>query len=317
MTPPRFWQHRGPLPWLLAPAAAVVTALARRRAARPGWRAPVPVLCCGNAGVGGAGKTTVVLDLAHRLRARGLAVHCLTRGYGGRVAGVLRVDPSRHAAAMVGDEPLLLAEAAPTWVGADRAASARAAVEEGAEVLLMDDGLQNPGLVKTASLLVVDGAVGFGNGCVMPAGPLREPAAAAAARCRSAVLIGVDRAAARAALGGLSVLEAWLTPARALPGERVFAFCGIGRPAKFFDTVAASGAVLAGTAAFPDHHPYSNRDLERVLAAAAERGARLLTTPKDHARLSPEWRRAVDVLGVQLSWRDPAAIERWLDEALA
>ena len=151
----------------------------------------------------------------------------------------------------------------------------------------------------------------------MPAGPLREPAAAAAARCRAAVLIGVDRAAARAALGGLSVLEAWLTPARALPGERVFAFCGIGRPAKFFDTVAASGAVLAGTAAFPDHHPYSNRDLERVLAAAAERGARPLTTPKDHARLSPEWRRAVDVLGVQLSWRDAAAIEQWLDEALA
>ena len=258
---PNFWQRDGLVPALLSPAASLVAAATRRRVRRPGWRAPVPVLCCGNASVGGAGKTTVVLDLIHRLRRRGVAVHCLTRGYGGRVKGtcVARRSGPVTPAALVGDEPLLLAAAAPTWVGADRAASARAAVAAGAELLLMDDGLQNPGLEKTASLLIVDGAVGFGNGRVMPAGPLRETVAAAAARCRAGVLIGADTAGARSAVGDLPVLDAWLVPDRTLDGERVFAFCGIGRPGKFFETVTVAGADLAGSRSFPDHHMFYRR----------------------------------------------------------
>ena len=182
MRPPAWWDRGGAIPRLLAPAATLVAAAGARRMSRVGWRAPVPVLCCGNATVGGAGKTTVALDLAARLRARAVAVHVLTRGYGGRARGPLRVDPARHDAALVGDEPLLLAAVAPTWVCADRAAGARAAVTDGAGALLMDDGLQNPTLSKTASLLVIDGAAGFGNGRVLPAGPLREPVAAAAPR---------------------------------------------------------------------------------------------------------------------------------------
>ena len=317
MTPPRFWQRAGAIPALLSPAAAVVAAVTRRRARETGWRAPVPVLCCGNAGVGGAGKTTVVLDLVHRLQVRGIAVHCLTRGYRGRVRGVLRVDPSQHEAALVGDEPLLLAAVTPTWVGADRAAAARAAVAAGAEVLLMDDGLQHARLAKTASFLVIDGAVGFGNGRVLPAGPLREPAAAAAARCRAAILIGADQAAARAAIGSLPVLDAWLIPDRVLAPERVFAFCGIARPSKFFETVTASGAVLAGSSGFPDHHPFSPGEIEGVFAEAARLRARLVTTPKDHVRLPAAVRAQVDCLGVRLMWRDEQALERILDEVLA
>lgn len=143
MRPPGFWQADGVVPRLLSPLSALVARMTARRVARPGWTASVPVLCCGNAGVGGAGKTTVVLDLAERLQARGVAVHCLSRGYRGRVEGVLRVDPDRHDAKRVGDEPLLLAAVAPTWVGADRAAAARAAIGQGAQALLMDDGLQN------------------------------------------------------------------------------------------------------------------------------------------------------------------------------
>ena len=151
------------LPRLLSPAAAVFAQATARRVARLGWRAPVPVLCCGNAGVGGAGKTTLALDLARRLALRGVAVHCLSRGYGGRALGVVRVDSGVHDASMVGDEPLLLAAVAPTWVCADRAAGARAAVAAGAGALLMDDGLQNPTLQKTLSLLTIDGGFGFGN----------------------------------------------------------------------------------------------------------------------------------------------------------
>jgi tetraacyldisaccharide 4'-kinase len=317
MKPPEFWQRGGLMPALLAPAASLVAASTRRRVNRPGWRAPVPVLCCGNASVGGAGKTIVVLDLIRRLRRRGVAVHCLTRGYGGRVEGVMRVDPGRHAAALVGDEPLLLAAEAPTWVGADRAASAREAVEAGAELLLMDDGLQNPGLTKTASLLIVDGAVGFGNGRVMPAGPLRETVGDAVARCLASVLIGVDTASARKAMGDLPVLDAWLVPDRALDGMRAFAFCGIGRPGKFFETVAAAGAELAGSRSFPDHHTFSPQEIGQVMSAAARIGAQPITTAKDAVRLPGEVRARVEVLGVRLMWREEAALESLLDEVVA
>lgn len=311
-----FWQRDGFLPALLSPASWVVAAATARRLRQAGWCAPVPVICCGNASVGGAGKTTVVLDLIARLRRRGVAVHCLTRGYHGYIAGVLQVDPARHEAALVGDEPLLLAAEAPTWVGADRAASARAAIAAGAELLLMDDGLQNPGLCKTASLLVVDGAVGFGNGRVLPAGPLREPASAAAARCRACVLIGADRARTRAATGALPVLEAWLVPDRTLEGERVFAFCGIARPGKFFETIAAAGADLVGSTSFPDHHLFSTREVGQVLSEASRHRARPMTTAKDAVRLPSALRAHIDTLGVRLEWRDEAALERILDEVL-
>ena len=317
MIQPAFWQHDGLLPRLLSPAAAVMGAMTARRMTRLGWRAPVPVLCCGNAGVGGAGKTTVVLDLARRLRARGVAVHCLTRGYGGQVQGVLRVDASAHGAALVGDEPLLLAAVAPTWVGADRAASAQAAVAAGAQALLMDDGLQNPGLAKDVSLLVIDGAVGFGNGRVMPAGPLREPAATAAARCQAAVLIGLDQAHAGMALPrALPVLTAHLVPDTPLHGTRVLAFAGIARPAKFHATLLQAGAELAGHIDFADHHNFTAAELERVLARAAQLDALPVTTPKDAVRLPAGMRRQIAVVGVTLAWDDEAALERLLGDAV-
>ena len=303
------------MPRLLAPLGTLVAEVTARRVSRPGWRAPVPVLCCGNAGVGGAGKTTVVLDLAQRLVRRGVAVHCLTRGYGGRSRGVIRVDPALHDAGFVGDEPLLLAAIAPTWVAADRGASARAAVAAGAQALLMDDGLQNSTLIQDAALLVIDGAVGFGNGRVMPAGPLREGVAAAAARCRAAVLIGPDATNARAALPpDLPVLTASLRPDATLEGMRVLAFSGIARPAKFHDTLRQAGSVLAECLDFPDHHRFSNAELNRVLARAAELGATPVTTPKDVVRLPAAVRRRIRVVGVSLRWDDPAALGRLLAE---
>ncbi len=314
---PRFWAADGGrvLPALLAPLAAAVAAATARRVARPGWRAPVPVLCVGNATVGGAGKTTVALDLAQRLRAAGRAPHVLLRGYGGAARGVRRVSPG-DTAALVGDEALLLAAVAPTWVGADRAAAARAAVAAGAGVLVMDDGLQNPGLVKDLSLLVIDGGFGFGNGRVLPAGPLREPAAAAAARCGAAVLIGPDRHSARAALPpGLPVLSARLDPgpeAAGLRGARVLAFAGIARPEKFFASLDDAGALVVARESFPDHHAFAPRELARLRARAAELGAVPVTTAKDAVRLPAEVRAVVRVLGVRLVWQDPGAVDALL-----
>ena len=311
MRPPAFWQHGGGLwPRLLAPAAALAAVGTARRVARPGWRAPVPVICCGNASVGGAGKTTLALDLGARLLARGVRVAFLTRGHGGRGRG--RVLPDHDAAAM-GDEALLLAALAPTFVGPDRAAAARLAVAAGAAALVMDDGLQNPGLVQDAALLVIDGAAGFGNGRVLPAGPLREPAARAAGRCRAAVLIGSDATGVADALA-IPVLRARLRSAFDPALGPVFAFAGIGRPEKFFASLRDAGATLAGTRGFPDHHRYAPREVAALRAEAASLGAVPVTTPKDHVRLPPGC--GVRAIGVALEWEHPAAIEALLREVV-
>ena len=317
---PAFWRRDGGLlPLLLSPFAAVTASITARRVARPGWRAPVPVICCGNVTVGGAGKTTLALDLGKRLAAGGHTVHFLLRGYGGTIRGTHRVSPG-DTAAQVGDEALLLAEAAPTWVGADRAASARAAVGAGAQVLVLDDGLQNPTLHKDLSLLVIDGATGFGNGRVLPAGPLREPVAAGAARCQAAVLIGTDAAEVAAMLPPtLPLLRARLMPgqaARSLASRRVLAFAGIASPEKFFATLAESGAILAGQVPFPDHHRYTDRELRHLLEQAARLGARLTTTAKDAVRLPDAVRRQVHVADVTLAWEDTAPLDALLMRTL-
>lgn len=311
---PAFWQRDGGrlLPSLLSPLAVITAAVTARRVARPGWRAPVPVICCGNVTVGGAGKTTLALDLGCRLAARGHAVHFLLRGYGGSTRGTHRVATG-DAAALVGDEALLLAAVAPTWIGGDRAASARAAVAAGADVLVLDDGLQNPTLHKDLSLLVVDGTIGFGNGRVLPAGPLREPIAAGAARCQAAVLIGSDIAGAAAELPpGLPVLCARLAPDPAvtpLAGRTVLAFAGIASPDKFFSTLRGAGVVLAASVAFPDHHHFTDNELRALLDRAAQLGAVPATTPKDAVRLPDAIRQQVHVVGVTLAWEDPASLD--------
>lgn len=315
---PAFWTRNGWPARLLAPLSEVAAAITARRMAGTGWRAPVPVICCGNATVGGAGKTTLALDIAQRLTARGLAVHVLLRGYGGAARGPRRVQAG-DPAALTGDEALLLAAVAPAWTGADRAASARAAVAAGAEVLVMDDGLQNPSLEKTVSLLVVDGAAGFGNGRVLPAGPLREPVAAAAARCQAAVLIGPDISGAAAALpAGLPVLRAELQQDAGiaeLRGRPVLAFAGIAFPEKFFAGLERAGIQVAGRVAFADHHVFSAAELSGLVRKASELQAVLVTTPKDAVRLPASTN--VHVVNVRLAWQNAADIERLLDRLLA
>lgn len=311
MRPPAFWQHGANpgLSSLLSPLASVVSAATARRVARPGWHAPVPVICCGNLTVGGAGKTTLALDLGRRLIAHGRTPHFLTRGYRGSAHGPHRVSPG-DPAALVGDEGLLLAEVAPAWVGADRAASAQEAVRAGADILVLDDGLQNPSLCKDLSLLVIDGTSGFGNARVLPAGPLREPIEDGAARCHAAILIGPDPTGAAQALpSGLPVLRAALSPGpeiRALIGREVTAVAGIARPEKFFSMLRQAGVVVVETKPFPDHHQFTPRELACFRASRTP----LATTPKDAARLSSVDRALFTVVGVALQWADPAQIER-------
>lgn len=321
--PPRFWSdpQAKVFPWLLSPLAALVAACAAKRQKKAGWKAPVPVLCCGNLTTGGTGKTTVVLDLVARLKKRKIAVHALTRGYGGRTKTATQVDLARHSARDVGDEALLLAQQCPTWVGGDRVASARAAVAAGATCLIMDDGFQNPGLHKDVSLLVVDGVVGLGNGHVLPAGPLRELPAAALARASAILLIGPDQTGflARYRGTGPDVVRADLETApevQALKEARCIAFAGLGRPSKFFDGLRQAGVNPVRCLAFPDHYFYKDRDMTHLATLARKADAQLVTTPKDTVRFPPTFRKQLTTVGVGLVWQNEAASEALLDQLL-
>jgi tetraacyldisaccharide 4'-kinase len=325
MHAPDFWRRRGLLSAMLEPAAAAFAGagLLRRRLARPA-RAPVPVVCIGNLVVGGAGKTPVTLELARLLAEHGRQAHILTRGYGGDLAGPVRVDPARHDYRAVGDEALLLAAAAPTWVSRHRPAGAQAAAAAGAELVLMDDGLQNPSLVQDLALLVVDAGYGFGNGRVMPAGPLRERLRGGLGRAQAAVLIGEDRTDIGAELGRhLPVAHARLVPAGPADpwrGRRVVAFAGIGRPQKFFDSLLELGADLVGGIGFPDHHAYRADEIAALVAQAERAEAVAVTTAKDWVRLPVGIRPRVEILPVRLAWRaitDQALVERLILPLLA
>jgi tetraacyldisaccharide 4'-kinase len=306
---------------LLAPLGALYGLAGRRRiAGTVPQQVAAPVVCVGNLVAGGAGKTPVGLALIAALRANGIPVHALTRGHGGRETGPLRVDPVRHTAADVGDEALLLAGAAPCWVARDRVAGAQRAVAAGAGTIVMDDGFQNPTLHKTLALIVADGAVGFGNGRLVPAGPLRERVADGLARADALVILGEDRHGLAALAGGLPVLKAWLEPdpaaAARLAGRDVLAFAGIGRPEKFFATLEALGARVVERAPFADHHPYRPAEVAALIDRAAAAGALPVTTAKDAVRLPPELRGGVAVLPVSVRWEDEGALAALLSPVL-
>ena len=322
MIAPRFWaQERPGLAGLaLAPLAALYGRATARRMARPGVRVSAAVVCVGNFVLGGAGKTPTAIALARLLQAAGEQVAFLSRGYGGaRRAEPTLVDPSIHDARAVGDEPLLLARVAPCFVGADRVASAREAIANGASALVLDDGLQNPALAKDLTFAVVDGEARFGNGLCFPAGPLRAPIDRQLPFVSAEVLIGAAPLARLSHAKPLfrARLEADAIVGAGLVGRPVLAFAGIARPEKFFATLEALGAGVASRRVFPDHHRFDPREIEAMVAEAAARGLTPVTTEKDHVRLTPAQRQAVVALPVTLRFEAPDRVAQLLREAMA
>lgn len=292
MREPAFWWRPGSGA-LLSPLGAIYGAVAARRMRSPGQSVGVPVICVGNLTVGGSGKTPAALAVARLLLAAHQHPFFLTRGYGGQLAGPVRVDPANHSAAAVGDEPLLLARLAPTIVARDRLEGARLARRGGATVIVMDDGFQNPALAKELSILLVDNRRGIGNGHIIPAGPLRAPLEVQIARAQAIVLVG-SNVPPPAVIACTSRHNAVLFHGRLLPdrdtlaamrGRKVFAFAGIADPEKFFTTLADGGVAIARRAGFPDHHRYSAAEAQALIASADSENLMLVTTEKDLARL--------------------------------
>jgi tetraacyldisaccharide 4'-kinase len=292
MRDPAFWWRDNSLTAnLLAPLGALYGAVAARRMTQAGARAGVPVICVGNFTLGGAGKTPTAIWLATMLEAAGERPCCLSRGYGGEHAGPKRVDLQRDSAAAVGDEALLLARAAPTIVSRDRVRGAELATATGASVIVMDDGLQNASLAKDFTLAVVDGRRGIGNGRVFPAGPLRAPLAAQMARTDGVLIIGGDGSRVDAITErGQPVFHGRLIPDEqslaALKGRNVLAFAGIGDPDKFFETLTQAGVPVAKRRTFDDHHRFTGEEAAQLMTQAEHGGFTLLTTEKDHARMT-------------------------------
>ena len=323
--PSSWWQKPGAMAALLSPLAALYNAVAMRRLHQLGARLPVPVICIGNPTTGGAGKTPTAIAIARMLRAEGCTPAFLSRGYGGRLAGPVLVTPT-HDAGAVGDEPLLLARVALTVVARARAAGATLAIERGADVLVMDDGFQNPAIAKDFSILVVDGRRGVGNGCVFPAGPLRTDLDAQICLAQALLVIGEESEFTAPVLTaadrhGRPIWRGRLVPdaqtLAALAGRRVLAFAGIGSPDKFFVTLAEAGVMVALRMGFDDHHLYTPEEAANLVKLAELEGLDLVTTEKDHARLSAspalsELAGRTKVLPVVLEFAEAAAVRQAL-----
>jgi tetraacyldisaccharide 4'-kinase len=294
MREPAFWWRKpGLAAALTAPLGALYGAIAGRRMAQPGRRARMPVICIGNLTLGGSGKTPAAIAVARMLQAAGERPAFLTRGYGGRLAGPVLVSPA-HTAAEIGDEPLLLARVAPTIVARDRVAGAAAMPAE-TTIIVMDDGLQNPSLAKDITVIVLDGSRGIGNGKVFPAGPLRAPLTAQLGKASSLLVVGEPGPSARdviAAVGPYAplVITGRMVPeagaVAALVDRATLAFAGIGDPDKFYATLRAAGVAVAAQQSFADHHVFTAAEAAALIARADARGLALVTTEKDHARMS-------------------------------
>lgn len=317
MRAPHFWsagldpQSRAAAPLtraLLTPFSHIYQIVTARRIAKiKPAKLAVPVICVGNLTSGGSGKTPIVEALRNILNTQGIQAASLSRGYGGRLEKPTKVDPNSHTAAEVGDEPLMLSHTGQSWISRDRYAGGLAMIEAGVEAIIMDDGHQNPSLGKDISLLVIDSDAPFGNGHIIPKGPLREPPAAGLARADTVILMGNGPVPKVVSASQKPLLRARLQQITPLPSGPILAFAGIGRPERFFSSIRNSGVDVRDTFSFPDHHVYSPRDITKLQGIAETHKYKLITTRKDYVRLPIDARATIIPVDVEVEFRDPDA----------
>jgi tetraacyldisaccharide 4'-kinase len=328
---PPFWWKKGDLrAWLLAPASLIYGYFAGRNM-RNARRAEVdvPVICVGNFTVGGAGKTPTVITLARAAKARGLKPGVLSRGYGGSMDRTTIVDPDHHRAHDVGDEPLLIAREALTVITRRRLDGARTLIENGADLIIMDDGFQSAALKFDYALMVIDSVRGIGNGFLVPAGPVRAPTALQLTYSTALLKLGDGDAAdpfiRSAARSGKPIYEGMVRPvgdtAAAIEGSRVLAFAGIADPKKFYRTVKALGAEIVAKRSFGDHQHLTDDEIADILSTAEKKELDIVTTAKDAARLrghhgaAEELLARITVIDVEMAFDAPNTARQIINEA--
>lgn len=326
MRPPHFWsagldpESRASAPVtraLLTPLAMLYASASARRIARARpVKVSVPVICIGNLTSGGSGKTPIVEALRTLISAQNINTASLSRGYRGKLKGPLKVEADTHTASQVGDEPLMLAQSGPAWISRDRPAGARAMIASGVETIIMDDGHQNPSLHKDISLLVVDASAPFGNGHVLPKGPLREPIATGLARADGVIMMGPKWTPPLIAQMGLPVFHAKLQRLSLLPTGPLFAFAGIARPERFFESLRADGANVCDSISYSDHQAFTPKTLKNLRALAQKHGATLVTTEKDFIRIDADDRHGIIPIKVRAVFENQAALMEMVNTRL-
>lgn len=309
MKTPAFWQRQGLTSTALLPLAS----LYKVGASIHQWRstaqsAALPLVCLGNLTVGGTGKTPLCLALAKTLTARGLRPLILSKGYGGLIYEPTLVDRQYHKSIHVGDEPLMMAQDHEVLISRSRSKALEkiAELKDDFDIVLMDDGMQNPNVLPDLRLAVLDDGFGFGNSRIFPAGPLRQPLEAGLSKIDALIVVKTGEEASHETLSGLQDdLKRFDVQTHVEPsgdGAEVLAFCGIGRPAKFFKSLEYAGYAVRDSHAYGDHHPYGEQELEALERRADQQGLRMVTTRKDWVRLDAEWKQKVQAIDLKISW---------------
>ena len=313
MKTPKFWSSQNFISDLLFPLG-LLYGLATKLRIKFGktQKVNIPVICIGNVTAGGTGKTPVSIAIASLLQKKQKKVFFVSRGYGGKLKNI-KVDGTKHSAAEVGDEPLLLAQQAPVIVNADRVAGAQKAQQEGAQLILMDDGFQNPGLHKDLSFLVFDGNSGIGNGRCIPSGPLRETLKDGLKRAQGIIILGEDKQNIAQQVGNLPVFYGKITATPLLlDNKNVIAFAGIGKPEKFYKSLQEQGFNIIKTFNFGDHHQYTRPELENLLHEAHYFNTELVTTTKDYVKIPTDLQKHFHVLKVDVCWESSEKLEKFI-----
>ncbi|MBE6450477.1 MAG: tetraacyldisaccharide 4'-kinase [Alphaproteobacteria bacterium] len=316
MKTPTFWNKKNIFYYILLPLGWLYcfATILRIKLKKP-YKSGLPVICIGNLTAGGTGKTPVSIAIVQMLKKYGKNPFFISRGYGGKLSGVV-VNKQIHTPDEVGDEPLLLSEVAPVCINADRAKAAKQALDNGADILVMDDGFQNPSLYKDISFLVFSGKFGIGNGAVIPAGPLRETFAGGIKRADALIVIGDDKTNLSHKTD-LPIFFADITEDKPkVTNSKVYAFAGIGYPEKLYQSLKNVGLDVVRTKDFPDHHFYTKEDLMSIIDEAKKENLAIFTTSKDYVKIPSDIKQHINVLNIKIMWRDEKSLEKFIKNKL-